>query len=229
MGQGWGNNSSSSTSGVQSVSGLNTDNTDPTNPIVQISVDGTTITGAGTPASPLQSNYNPTTNFGLYAQTSISATIVNSDVETSIIGTGVGTLSVPANSFLVGGSFVAKMGGEITNLNGTKITFKVKSLGIILVDTGLISIKSSTNQFWQLEINFTIRQIGGVGVASLISNGTFSHIRNNTSLDIFGFNTINNTDFDTTSINTLDITAEWETANIGNSIHSDYFVLNKIY
>jgi hypothetical protein len=38
---------------VQSVTGLNTDNTDPRNPIVRISVDGTTITGLGTPASPL--------------------------------------------------------------------------------------------------------------------------------------------------------------------------------
>jgi len=41
--------------GVQSVSGLNTDNTDPANPMVQISVDGVTITGAGTPGSPLVS------------------------------------------------------------------------------------------------------------------------------------------------------------------------------
>jgi len=38
---------------VQSVTGLNTDNTDPLNPIVKISVDGITITGLGTPASPL--------------------------------------------------------------------------------------------------------------------------------------------------------------------------------
>jgi hypothetical protein len=38
---------------VRSVTGLNTDNTDPLNPIVKISVDGTTITGLGTPASPL--------------------------------------------------------------------------------------------------------------------------------------------------------------------------------
>lgn len=42
-----------SPSGVQSVSGLDTDNSDPANPVVQISVDGVTITGAGTPASPL--------------------------------------------------------------------------------------------------------------------------------------------------------------------------------
>lgn len=39
--------------GVEHISGLNTDNTDPTHPIVKISVDGTTITGLGTTASPL--------------------------------------------------------------------------------------------------------------------------------------------------------------------------------
>ncbi len=38
---------------VASVTWLNTDNTDPANPVVQISVDGVTITGAGTPWSPL--------------------------------------------------------------------------------------------------------------------------------------------------------------------------------
>jgi hypothetical protein len=41
---------------VTSVVGLNTNNSDPENPVIQISVDGTTITGAGTPASPLQAN-----------------------------------------------------------------------------------------------------------------------------------------------------------------------------
>jgi len=41
---------------VQSVTGLNTNNTDPANPVVQISVDGVSITGLGTPASPLVSS-----------------------------------------------------------------------------------------------------------------------------------------------------------------------------
>ena len=46
---------------VQSVTGLNTDNTDPRNPIIRISVDGTTITGLGTPASPLVATSTPYT------------------------------------------------------------------------------------------------------------------------------------------------------------------------
>jgi hypothetical protein len=39
--------------GVQSVTGLDTDNTDPANPVVQIAVDGVTITGDGTAGNPL--------------------------------------------------------------------------------------------------------------------------------------------------------------------------------
>jgi len=38
---------------VNSVTGLDTDNTDPLNPVVQIAVDGVTITGDGTVANPL--------------------------------------------------------------------------------------------------------------------------------------------------------------------------------
>ncbi len=41
--------------GVQSVTGLDTDNSDPLNPIVQIAVDGVTVTGDGTPGNPLSS------------------------------------------------------------------------------------------------------------------------------------------------------------------------------
>jgi len=52
--QGWrAGVSSSGGGGVESVTGLNTDNTDPLNPIVGVSVDGNSITGLGTPESPL--------------------------------------------------------------------------------------------------------------------------------------------------------------------------------
>jgi hypothetical protein len=41
--------------GIQSVTGLDTDNSDPANPVVQIAVDGVTITGDGTAGNPLVS------------------------------------------------------------------------------------------------------------------------------------------------------------------------------
>jgi len=45
----------------------------------------------------------------------------------------------------------------------------------------------------------------------------------------FEFNTLDNTTFDTTVSNTLEITAEWGATDIDNSIQSRYFTLNKNY
>jgi hypothetical protein len=41
--------------GIKTITGLNIDNTDSLNPVIEISVDGVTITGDGTPGSPLES------------------------------------------------------------------------------------------------------------------------------------------------------------------------------
>lgn len=216
--------------GVQSVSGLNTDNSDPINPIVEISVDGTTITGDGTPANPLQANFIPTTNYGLYAQTSNSTPVTATTIESSLIGAGVGTLSVPANTFKIGDSFVAKLIGQITCVGTATIRIRIKSDSVVLADTGIISLDVSTNKKWFIDVNFTIRELGSAGVGSIVSGGLFSYIKN-AGLNFEGqdFSIINNTTFDTTILNSLDVTAEWNTNNVGNTIHSELFVLNKIF
>jgi hypothetical protein len=48
-------------------------------------------------------------------------------------------------------------------------------------------------------------------------------------LEGFAFNQVNNTTFNTTISNTLDITVQWGAANAANSIYSDIFILNKTY
>jgi hypothetical protein len=230
MGQGWSNKSTSSSSGVQSVTGLDTDNTDPLNPIVNISVDGSTITGDGTPASPLQANFIPTTNYGLFAQTANSTPITATSNELSLIGTGVGTLSVPANSFNVGDSFVARLNGHISCVGTATIEIRVKSGSVLLADTGIVQLDVTTNKHWSIEINFTIRAIGVATVASIASGGLFSYIKNS-GLNFEGqnFSILNNSTFDTTILNQLDITAQWNTNNAGNNIYSELCILNKIY
>jgi hypothetical protein len=228
--QGWRSTSGTSGTGVQSVSGLNTDNTDPINPIVNISVDGTTITGAGTPASPLQAQYIPATNYGLYSQTANSVPITATTSELSLIGAGVGTLSVPANTFKVGDSFRADFGGIMSSKNNDTIRIKIKSGSVILADSGVQTLPSITNNVWQLSINFTIRAIGGTNVASIVTLGVFHDVKTaNSTQEGFAFNTINNTTFNTTILNNLDVTAQFSSNSALNNIYSDIFVLNKIY
>jgi len=83
---------------------------------------------------------------------------------------------------------------------------------------------------WNMSITVTVCEIGGVCVVSIVSLGAFHYTKtNNGTVEGFSFNTVNNTTFDTTIQNTLDITAEWGAVNALNSIYSDIFVLNKIY
>ena len=89
---------------------------------------------------------------------------------------------------------------------------------------------ATTNAVWSLSINFTIRQIGGAGTASIVALGNFLHVKQSNGVsEGFGFNTVNNTTFNTTIPNTLDVTVQWSSNSALNSIYSDIFILNKIY
>jgi len=167
---------------------------------------------------------------GLYAQTALGTIITNTTTETSLVGAGVGTLSVPANGFQVGDSFTVKMCGNLSCANNETINIKVKSNGIVIADAGVFQMKITTNKFFELVIDFTIAQLGGPGVGKLHVNGQYSYNQNaNTNLDGVNFALVSNTTFDTTITNTLTITAQWGLANAANSIQSQNFVLQKVY
>ena len=178
-----------------------------------------------------KSGTNPYTQTGgLFAQTANSTPITNTTVETSLVNGGVGTLSVPANGFQVGDSFRAVVAGVLNAANNQTIRVKVKAGAVILLDSGNQSVSNIANDVFSLNIDFTIRQLGAATVASIVSLGTFHYVKtSNGAVQGFAFNVVNNTTFDTTIPNTLDITVEWGAANTGNSIYSDIFILNKTY
>jgi len=168
--------------------------------------------------------------YGLFAQTANSSPVTGTTVESTIINGGVGTLTVGANQFSVGDSFRGDFGGVLSAANNQTIRIRVKAGSVILVDSGAQNITNITNDVWTLSINFTVRQLGAAGVASIVSLGHFNYAKTaNAVVEGFSFNAINNTTFDTTVSNILDVTVQWGSNNAGNSIYSDIFVLNKIY
>jgi hypothetical protein len=170
------------------------------------------------------------TNYGLFAQTANSTAITGTNVETTLINGGVGTLSVPANGFSVGDSFRAVVAGLLNTANNQTIRIRVKSGSVILLDSGVQSITNITNDVFSLNVDFTIRALGTAGVASIVSLGTFHYAKtSNATVQGFAFNVVNSTTFNTTISNTLDITVQWGSNNAGNSIFSDIFILNKTY
>lgn len=172
----------------------------------------------------------PSLNYGLFAQTANSTPITATTSEGTLIDGGVGTLTVPANGFSIGDSFMAIFGGLISSKNNDTITIRVKSGSVILATSGALTLPSITNQVWGLTLSFTIRTLGGVGVASIVTLGELHVLKlASGTQEGFGFNTINNTTFDTTISNTLNVTAEWSSNSALNSIYSDIFILNKTY
>lgn len=168
---------------------------------------------------------------GLYSQTANSTPVTNTTSELSLLDGGVGTLTVPANGFQIGDSFQANLSGHINSKNNDKLHIRVKtSTGVLLADTGQVTMPSCTNQHWDLKINFTVRSLGVAGVASIASTVMFTYTKNaSNAFEGENVSVINNTTFDTTINNTLEVTAEWNQADPLNSIYTELFTLFKTY
>ena len=166
---------------------------------------------------------------GNYAQTVQSATITGT-IETSIVGTGVGSLSIPANAFQVGDSFHAKIGGLLggTSIND-KITINIKTGATILASTGLFVLDTTQaislgGEGWECELDFTIAAIGVNG--SVCTNGNFGYNKSGDK-KVSGYVFQDEELIDTTVSNTLDITVLWD--QLGTEIYSANFVLYRTF
>jgi hypothetical protein len=168
---------------------------------------------------------------GIFAETENSTPIANTLTPGRLTGVGVGSLSVPANTFKVGDSFHLKMLGHLGAKNGSGLTITIDNTdGVIFGTTGNISLPAVTNKHWELNVYFTIREIGIAGVASIMSGGMFNYTQNAaTSFNGTNFTEENNTTFDTTVDNELRVSAQWDGLSPLNSIYSEIAILQKIY
>jgi hypothetical protein len=159
---------------------------------------------------------------GLYSQTAVQ-TVANTNVETTLIGAGVGSLSVPANYFTTGMAFRYSTGGVFRdNANNTTFRFRLRNSGV-LFDSGILTLPNITvSTPWNIDVTFSY-----VGGTTLITNFNFQY---NNGSDARGFTSQNsNNTFNTTIPNTLNFTVQWTVANANNTITTNYGVLEKIY
>lgn len=180
---------------------------------------GQVLTNAGSGNSVWQSPQI----IGLYSATS-SITVANTIVQTSLIPSGVGSLTVPANYFTPGMSFQLSCGGFFRdNANNTQITFRLTNSGT-LFSTGLLALSNVplATTAWNISTQFTY-----VGGTTLTTNFVFTYNGGN---DMFGFTSQqSNSVFNTLVPNTLDFTVQWAVANVNNTITCNYFTLTRMY
>lgn len=188
------------------------------------------VSGFGFQGGVLSGINTSTLNYGLWTQIEDGIPVTNTIDEKTLLGSGLGTLSVPANNFQVGDTFSLKMCGTLNAQNNSQLTITLHSNGVDIGSSGLLTLVASTLSVWELTALFTIRAIGISGDAILSTNGSFNYVGNASSnLEGVNFTNIDSTTFDTTIINVLDVVAQWGSASVLDSINTTQVVLTKLF
>jgi len=168
----------------------------------------------------------------LFSQIENSEEIFNTDVESSLLGNGIGVLDVPINSFKVGDTFLLNMSGFISSSNSDTLTISLYGgeLLTLLASTGSLILAKTTSQVFELDIKFVIRQIGEMSVASILTSFNFSYAEDSANkVETKMIISENNLTFDTTVLNKLKITSQWGQVKVSDKIQSISCNLYKIF
>lgn len=169
---------------------------------------------------------------GVYSQTTEGTDKTGTTYQSILSGTGVGSLSVPANSFAVGDTYHADLCGIMSSVNNDDISIQINAgptSAITLLGLNQV-LKSATDKVFTLKIKFVVRAIGAAGVAQMATYAEFMYNDDaSNKSETFVFYNENPTTFDTTTANVLDILVKYNSANAGNKSRSELFTIHKAY
>lgn len=144
------------------------------------------------------------------------ATVANTAAETSILGTGVGTKTLPANFLVAGKTIRGKVRGILSDTLTPTINIKVK-LGatVIMQTTAVALITGLANAGFDLGFDMTCRTTGASG--TVMGGAMFFYANGTTAQVLAGAGTAAVT-VDTTSSQVIDVSVTWGTASASNTI-----------
>lgn len=154
-----------------------------------------------------------------YVQTA-AATVASSSSETTLISTGSGAVTLPANFFNVYTIVRVQARGYLSNTGTPTIRMKVKLGSSILADTFTVTTPSGlSNTGWELRATLVCRTTGATG--TIIGEGL-----SNTGSSFFTMPSGAATTIDTTASQNLDLTVQWGTLSASNTITCQELILS---
>lgn len=157
----------------------------------------------------------------IFTQTA-DKTVTNTITETSIVGTGVGTLTLPANFFVAGKTIRITMAGVYSTVavTGDTVTVKVKKGSTVLVSKATTAlVTGGTNLAWEAEVLITCRSTGASGTVQVGGGLTYQVAGAVAVYDELN-NGVATSTLDTTTSGLLDITVTHSAANASNTVKS---------
>ncbi len=156
----------------------------------------------------------------IFSQTS-DVTVANTMTETDLNGSGVGTLTLPANILTVGRTVRIAVKGFHSSSGVVTAQVKVKLGSTVILDTGANNSGNDTNAGIEVFGLFTCRTTGGSGTIS--AQGWYQELGTTPSF----FQMVNTSDItiDTTASQAITVTFQWGAASALDTITATNLVV----
>lgn len=157
----------------------------------------------------------------LFVQTA-DKIVTNTVTETSIVGTGVGTLTLPPKFFVAGKTIRIMMSGVYSTVavTGDTVTIKIKYGSTVLASKATSAlVTGGTNLFWSAELLITCRSVGGTGTVQ-VSGGVIYQIAGSATVEDEINNAVGTSTLDTNTNALIDVTVTHSAANASNTVKS---------
>lgn len=151
------------------------------------------------------------------------ATIANTITETTLFGTVVGTLTLPASFLIAGRTIRITMRGHVSTTGTPNLTIRSKFGSTELVTTTAFNAGTLASIGWTWTCDITCRSTGATG--TVVASGTFAW-NNGSQRNAVKTTT---TTVDTTATQAVNVTAEWGTAAAANTITAQLAQVEVLY
>jgi hypothetical protein len=153
------------------------------------------------------------------------AEIQNTTDERSMFGSGVGTLTLPANFWEVGKTIKIEIHGDFADTGNPTVRVRAYSDSTALIDSGAITLSNlGGTEEWETTIIMTCRSTGTSGTIQTVIDWEYETTTGSSPierLDVAGNLAI----VDTTVEHVLDATFAWGTASVGNILTSEVAIV----
>jgi len=169
----------------------------------------------------LDNDYNGTVwtvNDGVIFTQSADKNINTTAAETTLFGTGSGTLTLPASTCSTGNTILIKLQGYMTTDGTPTLDIKFKLGATTIASTGAVTLVSvAADGYWEAECTLTVRANPGAAVA-VSGQGLFRYFDTQTSDNDVAAMTTATVNAATNGSLAIDVTATWGASHANNKI-----------
>ncbi len=166
----------------------------------------------------------------ILATSSTISTVNTTITETTLLGTAVGSYTLPANFFTVGKTIRFTARGYMGTFTSGTINIKFKLGSTIIMSTGAQTPTASlTNKQWVAEGMITCTVIGNAAAGKVVGEAYWEYnIADQGNPTRWTASNFAVQALDTTISNVFDLTITWSVSNAANTMSATNFVLESL-